>query len=279
MYGFKRVWFLVVVGLLAFASRTSATIIFQDDFQSDSATSCANNTVDTDPAIGTSDVGGSWTAYEPTGTTRFINVVNDAVPYASPYVAGSNNYLKVKRNDTASPTPRAWQSVSSAAATLNTVVNDSFDFRLRTDGTTADPPQSGIVAFYNSGVDTFSNGLFQLLFNLDGSMSYYDYGDDSTHNLTTTHAPDAWNNVSIAMNTSAQTFTVTVGTGSDTTGSWGGAQHQFQTSVFMQSGPACEYFVDNVTTTVPTLEPEPGSLVLVATGVLALLAYAWRRRR
>jgi hypothetical protein len=42
-------------------------------------------------------------------------------------------------------------------------------------------------------------------------------------------------------------------------------------------GSLCGVFIDDVTAGVPT--PEPASIVLLASGVLGLLAYAWRKRK
>ena len=224
MYGFKRVLFLVVAGLLVFASRASASTIFQDDFESDSATLCGNTSEQKLP--GPPEVGGTWQSDYPTGTVRFLDVVNDTTPYSG--TAGTNKYLKIKRNDDSTPHAGAWAALASATPTASAIVEEDFDYQLRSAGSN----QGTDIGFNNSAPDAWTGGLFQVLFSPDGSMQYYDNNSATYHSLSTTFTVDQWQHVTVTLNTANRTFSLQVGTQA-ASGSWTAPDQQFQTAYFI----------------------------------------------
>ena len=111
------------------------------------------------------------------------------------------------------------------------------------------------------------------------SVTYLDIAGANWVDTGTVLPNDVWNKVALDWNHSTSQLTVTIngGTPIDVTG-YGTATSvdRFEFRALANNYDPADWFVDGPLT-VPT--PEPGALVLLATGLIGLLAYAWRRRR
>lgn len=111
----------------------------------------------------------------------------------------------------------------------------------------------------------------------DGTISHYD-GSAGLNYVTGGYALDTWVPVNIVADFGAKTYHATVGT---TTWSAGfrndyGNPNYFQYLAINDGATGQPFYVDNVSISVV---PEPSMVALSVSGLIGLLAYAWRKRK
>lgn len=265
MFQVRCVSLVLAVAAAFWSSSASANIIvFNSDFQSDNPVSSGlDPTGDYDPGAA---VGGSWTITEvddEDGRGRITIRDNDPVESGP---SGSNHYMRFYREADTTPRPKAVANGWDASSTLNQPVDVSFDFHYSKAVTN---PKNVEVGFYDS-VDTSSDPMLVLYFCGDGSIR------NENGSYLAEHDTEEWEDVVLHMDTAAKTFTVSAMGRTPTSGSWGYDVHQFQAIRFYGDDTPALFYLDNLS--ISTI-PEPGSCMLLASGVLGLLAYAWRKRK
>lgn len=252
-------WAIAIFGWSIFQSTSSAAIIFSDNFQSDTAAQSGVST-DLDPAIGVGDTGGVWNVIE--NPALAVQVLNDTVP-GNGIVGLDNNYIRIYRGGgttaRGAPYAQGWNS----ADTLNQVVQlNMLVYR---------PTGSAMSVFFgnalhsgsvSSGVNTFA-GNSTVQASLD------------TSNLLA----DQWLPVQIMANMSSsltqagilpQQWTLSVNGGAPVASNFAVSGNQVPAIlVGLSQGNETFNYVDNV---VIQVIPEPTSMVLLAIGLVALVA-------
>ena len=249
MNGSNRVFLMLFVLCLWIVASPASAALFMDNFESD--------TVDTDPVIGAGDTGGSW-------------VVNEDIAGHVNVVAGQ--YLQLtRRGDTETHPADAHATGWNVASTTNKVV--TFSTKLQAASDSAD---SMLLVFSSTGITEHPAALdmFDIYFATDGVIHFYDRAGNDWSNPTFGYTLGAWHDVAVTLDTTARTFQLQVDSNTDIARSWTGPSHQLGTVTLAAGGPGAEGLFDNV-----GLVPEPTSLALLATGLLGLLAYAWRKRK
>ena len=251
MNGSNRVFLMLVVLCLWIVASPASAALFMDNFESD--------TVGADPVIGAGDTGGSWVLNE--GLAGHVDVV-------------TGQYLQLTRRGDAVGTAYFADANATGwnvASTTNKVV--TFSTKLQAASDSAD---SMLLVFSSTGIAAPPAALdmFDIYFAPTGIIHFYDRAGGSWSNPTFGYTLGAWHDVSVTLDTTARTFQLQVDSNTDIVRSWTGASHQLGTVTLAAGGPGAEGLFDNV-----GLVPEPTSLALLATGLLGLLAYAWRKRK
>lgn len=269
---------VVVVGLAVCGSVQAGTLLFSDNFQSDAAGSWGATT-DLDPVIGTDDTGGTW--YVSEGVDRNVQVLNDAVPYDPGQGQGTDNYVSVCRaTAVGSNTGALWGEGFDVNATVDKTV--ALYFRFCEPASITNPAAPSIFAF-NDTTHARANMAFGVMFQNPSDLATGDvYIYDAVQGISVDtgvdyNAAGAWNNVVINADMAAGTFTVTVGTSTSGTQTWVrtvGLTDRIASFAITSEGKPGYGCWDNVQLYAI---PEPGAIVLLTTGLLGLLCYAWRR--
>lgn len=256
MYGFKRVLlFVAASGLCVFAPSAFAdtTTIFYDNFQSDGITLDG-------PAIGAGDIGGSWTIFEG-GVAANVQVTDDPA------------YYVLMRDEGHGASAWATLNGSDAAATENQIVT-------LTGKIYKDTGASNLGIFFGDAAPStgFNGELFDVAFHANGSITCWDGTTETTFD-TVSFTTNDWQDVTLTANMATKTVTVAVaGHGSDTA-TWYSSNKIRAVAYFMDRNGASTYgALDDVRINLTTI-PEPGTVVLMLSGVIGLLAYAWRKRK
>jgi hypothetical protein len=246
---------LVFGALLCVASSALAApvVLFQDDFEAYSVGSGVNGL---SPVVG------------------------------SPWAASSS---AVVADVTTDPAPGATNS-GKFYSPLNS--NGSFGYaNPTTDGITAsvgqvitfkmDVYQPSVTTAYGGGIGAYGStsgygqNIFDLVLRPNGVLEWYNAGDTTLQTAGGTFATDTWIPVTIVADLAAKTYTADVGgvTVSDV----------FNSSAANQLGQLFispnTFRFDNLLVTIPGQVPEPSTFLLIVTGLLGLLAYAWRKRK
>jgi hypothetical protein len=251
MRSFSALAFALSLALsLVFCATADAGLLFYDNFQSDAA----GTDGDFDPVIGTGDVGSSWEVFE---TDALLGQVRDDA---------GNNYLCQQGADTAS---LAHLTSSAASSSLNQKVRLSFSTWVPVGNTGylsisawADTSRSFNVYFAPPSGGT-------------SAVSFYDGVEGVATGLTV--QTQTWQDVVVDadMLTKAITFTTPSGTWTYT-GGWNSDSHSVN-RLYLPNTAGSTGIWDNIRLDVV---PEPGSLSLLAvSGLVGMLAYAWRKRR
>lgn len=265
-----RVLFGLVLSM-AIGAAANASVLFQDDFQSDVAGTfpdCQSTTLH--PVIGAGDVGGSWTVSDNRNTGTGLQVWNNADPNLGGYpncVAGSNNYVKMSRYNDGSE-GYLWAGGWDASATANQQIELKFSLFKPT----GHPP----TAFIGGFADQDYNGRsFSIYVRSAGNIDYYDGGD--WHDTGVSVALDTWQNMTLKANMQSHTYTLTVGNTTSGLLNWTGDASSVSCLNFANTAAYDGSFcLDNVQLSAV---PEPTTASLLGVGCMALAAYAWRKRR
>jgi hypothetical protein len=221
---------IAVIGLLAFAQAADATILFRDDFQSDTAGTTQSGG-DLDPVIGDGDVGGSWVVGE-FGPT-YLRTINDTVPLND--IAGPNNYVELIRTTSISRSGKLHGTGWNPADTLNQVIQLDLSMYQLTDADMtlmlydAAPPGGTAVPFGSTSI------IFE---DLD------------------TETPDlAWNTVRIIANLDSsltkagllpQTYSISINGNPASVFNFFSAHNQIQSMTFFEGANNVEEYIDDV---------------------------------
>jgi hypothetical protein len=254
MRSLSTLMFVFVIGALAcFASPAFATVLFQDSFEGQVV---GNPLSGCTPPVGASYSGSGY------------GLIADAVAAPGPGATNSGKFvggINVGNED--------WLNLSAAsqAATAGQVVTFNFDAYVTGDQTNAFGLD--VATFTSHG---YAGGAWNIILARNGSLRYYD-GDYQT--AVGTFATDTWVPVHVVADYTAKTFQATVGAttfGGNFQPSTGNGQ--LSTMYISSDQSRADVYYDNVSVTVGAV-PEPSSLVLVAVGLVGLLAYAWRKRK
>lgn len=265
MRSFSAFVFALVLGsLVGFVQPALGALVtmFQDDFELDaSGTSLSACTPEV--GVGYSNVGSCLVS-----NTAWVQSVTDPGPSTPGQFAGSswaNGQTAV-----------AWPKISNANKTLAT--NQVVTFKLdvwEQSGTGASDQDQFIGTF---GDTSYNNGSFDIKLGSDGSVWSYD--SNSAFNARGTYSTNAWVPVTIVADFSAKTYHATVGSlawdGTFRTDT-GTGNNTFQ-YMFLQHNGGGNGVFDNLLITTGQV-PEPSTLLLITTGSIGLLAYAWRKRK
>jgi hypothetical protein len=252
------VFALVLGGLACFASSASATVLIQDTFEGHDLGAIA-----TPPTVGATWIGG--TNRRGSAGVGVLNVTTAAAP-------GATNAGKFLGTTGADPLGVVWMTTADEASTLNQVVTFHGDFYM--DSTGGNMEMYGLA----STSDTYWKGSsWYLRAKPDGHVDTYTGGWNPS--VTGTFLLNQWNSFTVVADYSAKTYTANIGgvvfsagfetdTGYDT--------HTVGGLALGTGGASAGGYYDNLTVTTT---PEPSSIALVTSGLVGLLAYAWRKRK
>ena len=242
----------------------AATVIFQDGFETYTASSSWPSSSDTDP--GASPVGEGWGVVEP----GFDNVqVLRTTQNSSAGPHGGSNFLQAYGVGSS-----ATMYITGADQTLvqqnKNATLDMWVYKNLAEGWNG---LEQIVGFDGSSPS------FQLYLRQDGHLQYIDGGLKETG---LTFASDTWLHLTVAADFASHTFDLTLDGQPTVTGLRFASSAASKVSHVVMFGQAdgdvnCRAAFDDITMTVNTV-PEPGTLMLLTCGLFGLLAYAWRKR-
>jgi hypothetical protein len=237
--------FFAVTSVLLLSTPVFATVLFEDDFSTHAEGALAG------PAPT-----GSWTYDLGTTGTAYVfqGVVGDC-----PGAPDGSKYLGMLRGSDYWPQAIATFATQSNPADLVRFEADIFG------GASPDP----YIAI-NSG--TATNNYVMAV----PTGTIYVPGSPATSSLTWTTAPPAWHHVTMDYHPTATTFDLTIDAATQKGIAMGvaGPIDGFSLTNVVNNWA----LYDNVKVTLnPGVVPEPSSIVLLASAVLGLLAYAWRK--
>jgi hypothetical protein len=230
---------LTVLGLAA--GRVDAeTVVFQDNFEGRTAS---------DPlSAALPQVGAAYTS----GTARDITTS----PPGSVPAGGGAIFAESVASD-------QWWSLNDASVTVGKVSRFDFDVFV-VNGASFEGVD--LITF----TDTSYNGRgVDIFFHANGDVSYY---DGAAHPVTGTFTRNVWQHVTVNADYSLQTFTASIGSLS-----FSGTMSSTNGYGYIDLYGSPRYY-DNVLVRVDPV-PEPSTMALLVTGVVGLLAYAWRKRK
>lgn len=253
------------------ASPSDPNIFFLESFDTDVAGVGTPSSSDYHPVIGATDVGAEW---QVTGTAGLVQVLNTdpAGDITGPFTAGDNGYLMIRKGGVA----HGLFAPGSAAGTEDRVVPVSF--RLFNTSDTSSGSSIAMALLDATGTDiSAGKRSVELRFLGNGDVQYFDHNiSGSGFNTGLDHTLDEWNDVTLLVDYSEQTFDLTItnslGTSSVTGLEWTNGVNRVQKLALYGTGPVVLGLFDDF-----RVIPEPGSAVLLALGALGLLL--WRRRR
>jgi hypothetical protein len=231
---------------------TTNTTMADDNFQSGMVGSPPVATVGSWWGVKNSVVANATTAgiaaYSPS-LPQFLNMTGD------PVHGGTSAFL--------------W--ANNAGATGDTIVS-KFAFYLND----VDEPLTEAYGWLIEPVVRSGTDLVEIVLEADGGVHYYP-SSGSTVALSQKFTPNAWNTMILSyQNNSSTGFSLSINGQTPETvalqhsGIWSGwRSEQFFT------GTAANFYVSAISAPVP----EPGTICLLLTGLLGLLAYAWRMRK
>jgi hypothetical protein len=274
----------VIALLLSFGIPfANAQIIFQDNFQSDTA-GTNPTTDDLDPVIGVGDIGGVWDIRDGSTANALplaTQVLNDTVPNSqNTGTPGANNYLRIYRGGAVSTTGKPYATGWNTADTLNHVVRlDMLVWQEQLGTSVGD----GVMSIMFGGTPQ-NNPSTATWLNTVGAWAQLENVDNGLSNPKTWAFPDnQWLAVSVIANLSStdtqegllpQTYSLSIGETLVGTGDFWTTQNSVQSILVGWEGANEHFdFIDDVTIQIV---PEPSAVVLGGLGTLCILL---RRRR
>ncbi|MBU4272136.1 MAG: PEP-CTERM sorting domain-containing protein [Planctomycetes bacterium] len=248
---------LVLISLVCFSSPASATIIFQDSFEGQTVGAAVSTLT---PPIGLSYTGSA-------GTVRDTSTV--------PPGGGGGGSSKFVAGSTAGGD---WMFTKPAdrTATAGQVITTELDaYYVSSTETTCNT----FTTFPGDGT-TWGTSAWQIGVSPTGVLKKYEGGADwvNVAGAPTIHT-DQWIHVKVVGDYTAKTFTATVDgftfSGVFSTGASAGNTYG---KLYVSSPNYTSMFYDNVAVYTGVI-PEPSTLVLLASGLVGLLCYAWRKRK
>ena len=249
-----------VVLVLSAAVPVSADVVFSDNFEAQ--TSYVPSSTDADP--GASPVGDGWTVDEV--TEAYVQVHDNTstsfdTPYGSKYLrlyrAGSGNCIAYGDFTLGAPAPQL-----SLAFDFYRDTNGAINFGFYDGATQVNALLMNNDSFGESGrAGNLQGGSWVRVTALDGSV-----------------LAGQWIHAEMVVDFVTDTYSMTIGT-QTATGLPLLGDFSTASRVRFVAGGGWEdprYGIDNV---VVTAIPEPGALAILASGLLGLICYAWRRRR
>lgn len=239
------IMFLVVaLGLALVAAPVSATVLFDDDFESD--------IVGNAPVIGAGDIGGTWTDLG--GASDLVEVGQDL--------------LLSRQGDWLSGAQRANLDTPQASGIVTT------SFRFANYGNSTYESWASAWTEIDPGTATYTNRTFDIYFqNSSGSVRYYDGAFKSTGLAFT---PGAWTYVTVDYSPAAGTFDLTVdgntATGLTTAAGAGAAVGQI---LFGGNTSGTTWMLDDVQI---SQVPEPSTLLGLGS-LIGLVSLFYRKKR
>jgi hypothetical protein len=279
---------IALIGLIALAAVSRGSTIFQDDFESATATNTwLNASADADPSA-VSAGGSTWTTIE-TEDYNF-QVQNQPASHSSPNPAFNTNFgqqylhtywangTSANNDGNHAPTREAVVAFSGADQAemigAGKVSVDVQQYNATLDGYNG---SLSIIGWDNSaGVHT-SGRVFDIVFKQDNSVTYWDGTEHTIAGLTMPH--NAWTNVNITADFGAQTFSITVGANTVSGLALSGSTNKIQSLEF-GTGPELVLSRGGWDNVVVTAVPEPASasVVLLCVSGAALLKPRRARR-
>ena len=245
-------------------------VLFQDDLENQTA-GTAPTTADLDP-VNAQATAGWWVIGE--AAPELMQVLNNSNPGDMSSPAGSNNYQSIAREGTsAGNTMMYWPNPEN---TLNQKVEIKFDIWRRMGDGTFGFTSWGSPMGAPHELDVMMGPDFHIKFDGNNPAQNTINPLDGRELATCTIPTDSWQTVVINADLAAQTWSVTTSTGTWSDGHW--LDPNMHHLSWVKIGPLGNYqdtFFDNISVRII---PEPGMFSLIATGLLGLLAYAWRRR-
>ncbi len=230
------------VALTFSAPSANATVLLQDDFESDTAT-LSGSAGDFDPVIGEGDIGGTWNVNEPTLDT-LLQVVNDDPPWSG--VAGNNNYLSLERTAGGSNTGTIRAEGWDPEIARNQIVKVSCSVYVPTGNQNA----VAVSGWDDAGweIPWWENRAFDVYFWPDGYVYYYDgvVWPPTDDQKLFPYTQDAWLDMTITANMSAGTFSLNVEGNTVDDLTWAGGVNTVQSIMFGPDADNSKYCVDNV---------------------------------
>jgi hypothetical protein len=244
---------LAIAAMACFSSPAFATAIFQDDFEGHTVGTALTAT--TPNPVGTS-YAGNW-------------AIMDASTTPPGVAASGTGFTGMAAT---MDVGQALLSPADTAAVTGKVVQFNFDYY----AVSAYPTSSSDLITFNSGMA--ERGWDIMLYG-NGSVKYYNAdvagGGMVAAGAAGSFAANTWVPVQLVADYTAHTFQATVGAYSFS-GAWAAGGASTFDKVYMCGNGNTRFFVDNLSV---QMVPEPSSLALIATGLLGLLAYAWRTRK
>ena len=251
---FLLLLFLGISVLFVSAPTFAGTILFQDDLEGH-----ALNDLLYTPVAPT--VGMPYTANVP-----YSRVVDDTLAPSTMYRPGQYAY----KSTLSQSNYYDWLDFTAAgtAATTDKVVRISMDINMFS-GSSSNPLDGMVMYNYNGGYD------WQWKMQKDGTFGYWDTG--SHYTVLGTYSTDTWVDVEMLADYATKTFTLTVdGTTCPNLLFYAPGANQ-ESRIIM--GPATITSLYGWDDMVIDVVPEPSSVALLISGLVGLLAYAWRKRK
>jgi hypothetical protein len=222
----------------------------------------------------------------PTGDTQFAQVTDFGIPGPAPDVGGSK-YLRINHDQ--NPEIPANAVLTVPQTTAGTLVELTGKFLVGANTRGVDYNNGSLVALNEAGAPTFQwfTGVFT---GGDSQFAAWTGAGGGAVTLMSGSTPlvytaDTWQSWKVDYVIGAQnaTFSIDGGTPasvpvSNTGGyasGWNGHVVAFQFSEDLGSPSYC---IDNLVVTAGAV-PEPGSMAILVSALIGLVAYAWRKRR
>jgi hypothetical protein len=236
------------------SSAFSGIVLFQDSFEGDTV-GAALGTV-------TPSVGQNYT------TNVDDALIANVTTQPGPGAGNSGKFVAI--NTAVGLNARAYLTAEGQAASAGEVVTFKGNMYVA-----AGSGRALDIATY-ADLPSFAGNVFDWSVYKNGTVTYYNTGDTVKQTATGTFTTGAWVPFQVVADYTAKTYSVNVGgvTFSDV---FNTASTNSVPGLFL-SCPTTGVALDNLAITIGQV-PEPSSLLVLVSGVVGLLAYAWKKRR